>query len=103
MKKFIGKYWITITLSLILTAFAMRYAYKARGYFAVGGEIFIPFILMLMRIEIPDIFNFFKEVAYYGTTDTTGSERVTGDYTRILKQDTGSLDVSDRAEDGGNA
>ena len=103
MKKFIGKYWFTITASLILTAMAMREAYRIRGYFAVGGEIFIPFVLILLRIEIPEILDFFKEVAYYGTTDTADAEERTGDYTAILGQNTKRFDGADRAEDGGDA
>lgn len=69
MKKFIGRYWLTIIVSMIITAYAVRYAYRARGYFAVGGEWFILPTIILLRIELPGIIKFFKEVMYYGTTD----------------------------------
>ena len=47
VKRFIYREWIWITLGIILTRYAVEYAYQERGYMAYGGEwLVLPVLLM---------------------------------------------------------
>jgi len=57
--RWIIKNWLFISVGLILTALAVRYAYADRGYISFGGEwLVMPFLFLLrglyrdMRKEI---------------------------------------------------
>lgn len=50
VKRFIYQEWIWITLGIILTRFAVEYAYQERGYMAYGGEwLVLPVLLMAVN------------------------------------------------------
>ena len=55
MLKVLRKYGVPLAAGLVLTAFAVRYAYKVRGYFAIGGEYLIPVLVVLVYKTIGDI------------------------------------------------
>ncbi len=61
MKRYLTKNWHLILAGIALTAFAVPYTYKVRGYFAIGGEwLILPVILMaayLVKAVMRDIFN----------------------------------------------
>lgn len=61
MKKYLAKNWYFILAGTSLTAFAVPYTYKVRGYFAIGGEwLILPVILMaayFAKVFMQDIFN----------------------------------------------
>lgn len=47
VKKYLAKNWKLILGGIILTACAVPYAYKTRGYLAAGGEwLILPVLLM---------------------------------------------------------
>lgn len=51
MKKFIKRNIMEIyVLSLILTVLGIQTAYEWRGYFAAGGEVFIPILPVILHI-----------------------------------------------------
>ncbi|MDF2591376.1 MAG: hypothetical protein K0S75_842 [Clostridia bacterium] len=41
-------YLIVLLLGLLLTPYAVKAAYIQRGYFAVGGELFVPFLFVIL-------------------------------------------------------
>ena len=50
-KRFIYREWIWITLGIILTRFAVEYAYQERGYMAYGGEwLVLPVLLLTVNM-----------------------------------------------------
>lgn len=61
MKKYLAKNWHLILTGIVLTAFAVPHTYKARGYFAIGGEwLILPVILMVVyiaKVFMQDMFN----------------------------------------------
>lgn len=51
VKRFMHREWIWITLGIILTRFAVEYAYQERGYMAYGGEwLVLPVLLMTVNM-----------------------------------------------------
>lgn len=51
MMKWIIRNWLTISVGLILTALAVRYAYNDRGYIAMGSEwLVLPFMFLLRAL-----------------------------------------------------
>lgn len=48
MIRFILKNWIWIVVGVLLTAWAVEYTYRQRGYIAVGGEWLITPIILLV-------------------------------------------------------
>lgn len=53
IKKFIRRNLAEIyMLSVFITILSMQAAYKCRGYFALGGEILIPLIPVMIHIWI---------------------------------------------------
>lgn len=53
IKKFIRRNLSEIyVLSIFITILSMRVAYEWRGYFALGGEILIPLIPVMIHIWI---------------------------------------------------
>ncbi len=69
MKMYLAKNWHFILAGAALTAFAVPHTYKARGYFAIGGEwLILPVILMaayFTKVFMQDIFN----IIYFGNGD----------------------------------
>lgn len=59
------RYWIAFIIGLILTPFAHKAATAQRGYFAVGGEILIIPLLMILVLaadQVKEIINEINEV-----------------------------------------
>lgn len=49
--KWIIKNWLILAAGIILTALAVRYAYRERGYIAVGSEwTVLPFMFLLRAL-----------------------------------------------------
>jgi len=49
VRRYIGKNWIFILAGILLEGKAIEFAYGFRGYMAVGGEIFVfPLFLVLI-------------------------------------------------------
>ena len=56
MKRKIDKHYIILALIAVLINIAgILYSYLNRGYFAVGGEIFIIPLILLMRFLVKDM------------------------------------------------
>ena len=55
-------FWILLTIScLLFTPVVFRNAREQRGYFAIGGEIFIPFIPLILWLVVKVVKDVFKE------------------------------------------
>lgn len=53
MMRWIIRNWLTISVGLILTALAVRYAYNDRGYIAFGSEwLVMPFLFLLRGLYL---------------------------------------------------
>lgn len=53
IKKFIKRNLVEIyVLSVFITILSMQVAYELRGYFALGGEILIPLVPVMIHIWI---------------------------------------------------
>lgn len=49
--KWIIRNWLTISVGLILTALAVKYAYYERGYIAAGSEwLVLPFMILIKSL-----------------------------------------------------
>lgn len=56
MKRKIDKHYIILALiAVLITIAGILYSYLNRGYFAVGGEIFIIPLILLMRFLVKDM------------------------------------------------
>ncbi len=58
MKKFFQKHWLYVIafgIGLVLTPIAIRAAYAARRYFAVGGEYFLIPLALLIAVLIDEL------------------------------------------------
>lgn len=49
------KYLISLLLGLLVAPYAIQEAYVQRGYFAIGGEVLIPFIFVLLTALYTEI------------------------------------------------
>ena len=67
-KRFIMHYWLSISLGMIATPFAIQYAYQDRGRLAFGGEyLVLPAMVMgayLLRQVVPAILEMIYELIY---------------------------------------
>lgn len=79
-KRFIMHYWLSISLGMIATPFAIQYAYQDRGRLAFGGEyLVLPAMVMgayLLRQVVPAILEMIYELIYgeeEPEDDTSGS------------------------------
>ncbi|MCF2673355.1 hypothetical protein [Fusobacterium varium] len=53
IKKFIKRNLVVIyVLSIFITILSMQVAYKWRGYFALGGEILIPLLPVMIHMWV---------------------------------------------------
>lgn len=97
-KRFIMHYWLSISLGMIATPFAIQYAYQDRGRLAFGGEyLVLPAMVMgayLLRQVVPAILEMIYELIYgeeEPEDDTSGNRsNRTGnvaDYRRVSEAD----------------
>lgn len=97
-KRFIMHYWLSISLGMIATPFAIQYAYQDRGRLAFGGEyLVLPSMVMgayLLRQVVPAILEMIYELIYgeeEPEDDTSGNRNNrTGnvaDYRRVPEAD----------------
>lgn len=53
IKKFIRRNIVEIyVLSVFITVLTVQLAYECRGYFALGGEIFVPLIPVMLHMWV---------------------------------------------------
>ena len=68
VKRFIIHYWLSISLGMIATPFAVQYAYRDRGRLAFGGEyLVLPAMVMgayLLRQVVPAVIQVIYELIY---------------------------------------
>ncbi|MFM1602057.1 hypothetical protein ABGF26_02765 [Helcococcus ovis] len=63
MKRKIDKHYIVLaSVVVLITLTAVIMSYQDRGYFAVGGEIFIVPLIFLIRLTVQEFKNLIKEV-----------------------------------------
>lgn len=100
-------YWLSISLGMIATPFAIQYAYQDRGRLAFGGEyLVLPAMVMgayLLRQVVPAILEMVYELIYgeeEPEDDTSGNRNNrTGnvaDYRRVQRQTGIADEVVDR-------
>ncbi len=81
VKRFIYREWIWITLGIILTRFAVEYAFQERGYLAYGGEwLVLPVLLMTVNMA--------RNIAgtvimIVGGEEDADARRIEADYRRV--------------------
>lgn len=68
-------YVIALGIGLILTPFAIRFAYMERGYFAIGGEWFVLPLILLAAVLRKEIKEFIKEVCGDDEQNMSADER----------------------------
>lgn len=97
-KRFIMHYWLSISLGMIATPFAVQYAYRDRGRLAFGGEyLVLPAMIMgayLLRQIAPAVLEMIYELIHgeeEPEDDTSGNRsNRTGnvaDYRRVSEAD----------------
>lgn len=97
-KWFITHYWLSISLGMIATPFAVQHAYRDRGRLAFGGEyLVLPAVVMgayLLRQVVPAVLEMIYELIHgeeEPEDDTSGNRsNRTGnveDYRRVSEAD----------------
>lgn len=81
VKRFIYREWIWITLGIILTRFAVEYAFQERGYLAYGGEwLVLPVLLMTVNMA-RNIAG--TVVVIFGGEEDADARRIEADHRRV--------------------
>lgn len=81
VKRFIYREWIWITLGIILTRFAVEYAFQEHGYLAYGGEwLVLPVLLMTVNMA--------RNIAgtvmmIFGGEEDADARRIEADHRRV--------------------